>query len=79
MNRKTICLNGQKIAFSPSPQKQMQITSNKVLSPSVRETPKKEDANKSLAKTGLIPTINIRTQISSRKWMKMNSKPFVPL
>ena len=79
MNRKTISLNGQRIALSPSPQKQKQTTCMKALPLSTPETLRKEDINKGLTKAGLIPTINIRTQISSRKWMKLNSKPFVPL
>ena len=79
MNRKTISLNGHKMAFSPSPQKQRQTICVKALPSSPAETLKKEDINKGLTKAGLIPTINIRTQISSRKWMKLNSKPFVPL
>jgi hypothetical protein len=67
MNRKTISLNGQKIAFSASPRKLRQTVCLKDLSTSPAETSKKEDINKGLIKACLIPTTNIRTQISARK------------
>lgn len=79
MNRKTISLNGQKIAFSQSPQRLRQTIGFKDSPPSPAETFKKEDINKGLIKAGLIPTTNIRTQISTRKWMRIANKPFVPL
>jgi len=79
MNRKTISLNGQKMAFSPSPQKQKQTICNKALRSPSPETLRQEELSKGLTKAGLIPTINIRTRISNRKWMKLSSKPFIPL